>query len=258
MRIILLPLNSDNYGYLLLDETAQECAVVDVSGQPEKVLDAIKEYATGYSFTTIFTTHKHWDHAGGNDQIKREVPNLTIYGGEREGVEGCTHPVKDGDVLTFGSGAKFTCLLTPGHTMGHICYFMEHEGQRAVFSGDCLFVGGAGKFFEGTGADMYTSLYEKLMQLPLDTLVYCGHEYTLSNYRFAVALEPSNERLAAENAAAIELRAAGKPTIPSSIEKEMATNPFMRVKELASSFPEVASDPREVLTAIREAKNNFK
>ena len=259
MRVELIPLNSDNYGYLLVDEEAGECAIVDVSNQPDAVLEAVKCKGGGAKLTAVLTTHKHWDHAGGNETISAAVPGITIFGGSAEGVEACNKTVTDGEQFMFGKNLKVTCLLTPGHTMGHISYYVEHGSQRVVFTGDALFVGGAGKFFEGTGADMYTSLFEKLGQLPDDTLVYCGHEYTLSNYRFALSIDPDNVRLQEENARSEALRAEGRPTVPSSIAQERATNPFMRIKEPAimSRFPSV-TDPADLLTAVRVAKDAFR
>lgn len=257
MLVIPVALNQDNYGYVLVDHGSGECALVDVSGQPMRMLEAVDKI-DGVRLTTIFTTHKHADHAGGNNVVKQGYPGLIIYGGLLDNVEGCTNFVADGEVLSFGSGIAVRCLHTPGHTRGHISYYMTHGDQKVVFTGDTLFVGGAGKFFEGTGADMYPSLYEKLANLPGETLVYCGHEYTLSNYRFALSVEPKNARLIEENRIASELRAAGKFTIPSSIEKELATNPFLRIFEpsVRARFPGV-EDPFELLTAVREAKNKF-
>lgn len=145
--------------------------------------------------------------------------------------------------------------------MGHISYYVEHNDQRVVFTGDCLFMGGAGRFFEGTGEDMYPSLYEKLAKLPADTLIYCGHEYTLSNYKFALSIDSANQDLVAIYEKCVKLRDEGKPTIPSSIDLELKTNPFLRVYDPAVrkslGFSE-DSNPIAVLTAVREAKNNFK
>mmetsp|Transcript_28619 Transcript_28619/g.48045 ORF Transcript_28619/g.48045 Transcript_28619/m.48045 type:complete len:260 (-) Transcript_28619:438-1217(-) len=259
MQIVTIPLNSDNYGYIIVDDKSKECAVVDVSGQPQVILEEVAKL-DGIKFTTIFSTHKHWDHAGGNAIVREAVPEITVYGGKLEGVEACTNFVEDGQELIFGDRIRVRCLLTPGHTTGHISFYMEDDStdQRAVFTGDCLFVGGVGKFFEGTGADMYPSLYEKLGKLPPDTLIYCGHEYTLSNYKFAVSIDPTNKRLLDEVARAQQLRSEGKFTIPSTIEQELATNPFLRIYEpsIRKNFPGV-EDPFELLTAVREAKNKF-
>jgi hydroxyacylglutathione hydrolase len=257
MEVHPVALNSDNYGYILVNSVTDECAFVDVSGQPEVMMREWHNFP-GKRLTTIFTTHKHSDHAGGNKVVAQAFPGITIYGGTIDNVEACTNFVNDGDELRFGPNFRVSCIHTPGHTRGHISYYFTDGTSNVVFTGDTLFVGGAGKFFEGTGADMYPSLYEKLAKLPLDTLVYCGHEYTLSNYRFALSIEPENERLQEENRIAVALRAEGKFTIPSTIEKELATNPFLRIHEasIRSRFPGV-EDPFELLTCVREAKNRF-
>lgn len=178
-------------------------------------------------------------------------------GSEVDNVEGCTNFVSDGDCI-FLEDIKITCILTPGHTMGHICYFAVHEGKSAVFTGDTLFIGGVGKFFEGTAHDMHDSL-NKLVSLPPDTEVYCGHEYTLSNYRFALSVESSNRDLVEANERMSALRKQSKPTVPSTIGHELRTNPFLRVTipEISSHFSG-CSGPIELLAAVREAKNRFK
>jgi hydroxyacylglutathione hydrolase len=257
MQVHPVALNADNYGYIVVNDVTNECALVDVSGQPEQMLNEVRKFP-GKRLTAIFTTHKHSDHAGGNSAVAKEYPGIIIYGGVVDNVEACTHFVKDGDELQFGQNIHVKCIHTPGHTMGHISFYFTDGVNRVVFTGDTLFVGGAGKFFEGTGADMYPSLYEKLAQLPPDTLVYCGHEYTLSNYRFALSMEPDNERLVEENRKATALRAEGKFTIPSTIEKELATNPFLRIHEpsIRNKFPGI-EDPFALLTAVRDAKNRF-
>lgn len=258
MKVIIIPLNEDNYGYLLIDESTNEGAVIDVSNQPETVFAKIQ--SEGVIIKKILSTHKHWDHSGGNDKMKELLPGVEIYGSATDNCEGCTNFISDGDVF-YVSGIKVTCLHTPGHTMGHISFYVEHNDQRAVFTGDCLFLGGAGRFFEGTANDMYPSLYEKLGRLPSDTLVYCGHEYTLSNYKFALSIDGENSDLISQNDNAKKLREEGKPTIPSTIGLELKTNPFLRVdneKIRANLGFGSDSDAVAVLAAVREAKNNFK
>lgn len=263
MRIVIVPLNSDNYGYLIFDDITNEVSVVDVSDQPFKILEAIDlekvKYQRDYCLRNILTTHKHTDHAGGNERMKELFPNINIYGSRIDNIEACTNFITDSDEFMIGSDIKVKCLLTPGHTMGHISYYITHNDENAVFTGDCLFVGGAGKFFEGTGSDMFISLFEKLAKLPLDTLVYCGHEYTLSNYRFALSIDNNNNHLIDANIIAKELRAEGKPTIPSTIKKELLTNPFLRASEevLKNHFSNCKTTI-DVLTAIRNAKNDFR
>jgi hydroxyacylglutathione hydrolase len=181
-----------------------------------------------------------------------------ILGSKKDEVEGCTKYVEDGEEIRFHD-ITIQCLLTPGHTMGHICYFCQDGEQLCVFSGDTLFNGGVGKFFEGTAEDMHGSL-QKLIRLPGNTLVYCGHEYTLSNYRFALSVDPENADLIAANNEARVLREEGKFTVPSTIQKELATNPFLRVltPSIRAHFPALPQDdPIALLGAVREAKNKF-
>lgn len=257
MRVVIIPLNDDNYGYLLIDETTNVAAIIDVSGQPEEVLKVVQR--EGVRVTKVLTTHKHWDHAGGNLKMKVMLPDIEIIGSNVDDVEGCTTFVQDGSVLTV-SNISIRCILTSGQTMGHISYYAEHGNQKVVFTGDCLFVGGVGKFFEGTAADMHLSLFEKLGKLPHETLVYCGHEYTLSNYRFALSVDSRNEHLVSANKCAVAARAAGKPTIPSTIGAELQTNPFLRVYEdsLIEACGGGSSDPIHVLHNVRQMKNAFK
>lgn len=257
MRVVIIPLNDDNYGYLLIDESSNECAIIDVSGQPEEILKCVEK--EGVRVLKVLTTHKHWDHAGGNNKIKTSIPNVEIVGSQVDDVEGCTNFVEDGQMISI-SGISVRCILTPGHTMGHMSYYAEHNDEKAVFTGDCLFVGGVGKFFEGTAADMYVSLYEKLGRLPPSTLIYCGHEYTLSNYRFALSVDSENTDLITANQIALTLRTEGKPTIPSTVSMEILTNPFLRAnsESLQKSCGHGSLDPIQILHNIREGKNNFK
>jgi hydroxyacylglutathione hydrolase len=260
MKVVIIgPLNEDNYGYLMIDEATNEGIIVDVSNQPQSVFDAVvRENVT---VKMVLTTHKHWDHAGGNDVIKTLIPGIEIVGSAQDTVEGCTKVVNDGDELFVG-GIKVKCILTPGHTMGHVSYYAEQNDQHVCFTGDCLFIGGAGRFFEGSAADMYPTLYQKLGNLPRDTLIYCGHEYTVSNYRFALSVDGANTDLIAANERAKTLRDSGLPTIPTTLETEFRTNPFMRVHEAAIQMNMCGectnADPIAVLAAVREAKNNFK
>lgn len=257
MKVVPVPVLSDNYAYLLINESSKTAWAVDPA-QADKVLAAAKEHCV--QVTTVLTTHKHADHAGGNTTMaKRLGSGAEIIGGEVDDVQACTRTVKDGETLTF-EDIQIQCLHTPGHTRGHICYYVTAANQQGcVFTGDCLFIGGAGRFFEGTGAEMHVSLYEKLSALPEDTLVYCGHEYTASNYRFAQSLEPHNAALAAASQAADATLQSGGHTVPSSIKQEKETNPFMRAHlasiKAAVGLPESAST-QEALQRVRDTKDN--
>mmetsp|Transcript_7590 Transcript_7590/g.10110 ORF Transcript_7590/g.10110 Transcript_7590/m.10110 type:complete len:254 (+) Transcript_7590:158-919(+) len=253
MKIIPVPVLSDNYAYLLVDQGSQTAAAVDPA-EPDTVIRAAQ--AEGVQIVQILTTHKHWDHSGGNSGMASQIPGIEVVGGSNEGVDACTKTVQDNEEFTFGD-INIRCMHTPGHTMGHICYYVTEGEDKAVFTGDTLFIGGAGKFFEGTAEDMYPSLYQKLGALPTDTKVYCGHEYTLSNYRFALHIDPDNAELQSQNAWARQQVNNGLPTVPSTIANELATNPFMRATDPSLQEKTGKSDPIQCLAAIRQMKNRF-
>ncbi|CAM9404188.1 unnamed protein product [Scytosiphon promiscuus] len=255
MKVTCVPVLDDNFAYLLTDE-AGVTATIDPA-EADKVLKAADE--AGVTITKVLTTHKHLDHAGGNNAIARKIPGLEIIGGEVDRVQGATSTVKDGDTISVGA-ISVKCLHTPGHTMGHTCFYATEGNQKAVFTGDTLFVGGAGKFFEGTPEEMQHSLGDKLGKLPPETLVYCGHEYTSSNYRFAQSIDPDNEALKQEISRASERLRNGEHTVPSTIAKELATNPFMRAHEAsiqARTGLGEGSTTAAHLGKIRQMKNAF-
>ncbi|KAG8145454.1 hypothetical protein E2320_011984 [Naja naja] len=213
MKVEILPALTDNYMYLLVDEETKEAAIVDPV-QPQKVLDAAKKH--GVKLTTVLTTHHHWDHAGGNEKLVKMEPGLRVYGGDSR----------------VGS-LNVKCLSTPCHTSGHICYFVTKPNSSeppAVFTGDTLFVAGCGKFFEGTPEEMYRALIEVLGRLPPETKVYCGHEYTINNLKFARHVEPNNAAIQRKLSWAKAKYDGGEATIPSTIGEEFTYNPFMRVR----------------------------
>lgn len=178
-----------------------------------------------YPVATL-VTHHHHDHTGALADLKQHW-SMPVYGPALEQIDGVTHPVHDGDVITVSElDLTFQVMATPGHTLGHVCYY----GHDMIFTGDTLFGCGCGRLFEGTAQQMHDSL-QRLARLPATTRVYCAHEYTLPNIGFAMAVEEGNLRLAARREAAKALRRAGQPTLPSSIGEELATNPFLRCHE---------------------------
>ncbi|KAI9310559.1 putative hydroxyacylglutathione hydrolase [Dichotomocladium elegans] len=243
----------DNYAYLLLDQKSHQAAAVDPV-EPDKVLAALKEYPE-YKLTAILTTHHHWDHAGGNKKLLEQVPGIACYGGS-DNVEGATHIVKDQDPISLGD-LKVVPITTPCHTMDHICYYVSDADQHAVFTGDCVFSSGCGRFFEGTAKDMWKAL-QRIAALPDDTQMYFGHEYTLSNLRFAEHVEPDNKAIQEKKQWAQRVSC----TTPSTIRSEKLTNPFFRVAEPAVQTRVLGESKTEsaekVLGIVRKMKDNFK
>jgi hydroxyacylglutathione hydrolase len=253
LEIVPLPAFKDNYIWTL--RAGRYAAVVD-PGEAGPV----KEYLAreGLGLVAILATHHHPDHVGGIEELvaMKKVP---VFGPKGEPIPALTHPVGQGDKVEIAAiAADFSVLDIPGHTRAHVAYY----GLESLFCGDTLFACGCGRVFEGTAEQMLASL-SKLAALPDATKVYCGHEYTLANIKFARAVDPGNHELVAREERAQKLRAAGKPTLPSTLGEERATNPFLRcaepvVIESANKYLGArAADPARVFAAIRDWKNRF-
>ncbi len=218
MKVQILPALSDNYMYLIIDDMTNEAGIVDPV-EPEKVLEVVK--AANLNLTTVLTTHHHWDHAGGNKKLLQLKPGLKVLGGD-DRIDEVTQKVGHGDSFKLGN-LNVECLATPCHTSGHICYYVRDAdgNSKAVFTGDTLFLGGCGRFFEGDGLQMNEALNVKLANLPDETKVYCGHEYSIQNLSFGQHCEPDNEVIKSKLAWCKELRAKdpAEPTVPSTIGK---------------------------------------
>lgn len=257
MTVHILPALRDNYMHLVEDKSTGEAAIVDPVN-PDEVVSAIGK--SGVKLTTILTTHHHWDHAGGNEQLLLMYPelNLKVCGGD-DRVHSLNCKVTHNQEFKLGA-LSVRCLETPCHTSGHICYYITSQDQssKAVFTGDTLFVAGCGKFFEGTAEQMYHALHEVLASLPPDTHVFCGHEYTLSNLKFAQQVEPENTAITDMIKWTQERRDKDLPSFPSTISQEMTFNPFMRVKEPTVQSYTGKSDVIGVMAELREKKNSFK
>lgn len=260
MRVVAVPQLSDNYAYLVVDEESAVAGVVDVA-EAGPILDAASR--EGVTLRAILSTHHHFDHVGGNDELIASLPQGSVevfgYEGDRQRIPGLTRGLADGEEFTLG-GLRGRAIFIPAHTRGHLAYHFPAEA--VVFTGDTLFAGGCGRLFEGDAAQMMASL-AKLAALPDDTLVYCGHEYTARNLEFAALLEPSNRALAARRGEVGRLRGAGQPSVPTTIAIEKATNPFLRADqpELVASVRErvsaAAADPVSVFAATRRLKDEF-
>jgi len=252
-EIHLVPCLKDNYAYILHEPRTKAVAVVDPS-EAAPVLDALR--ARGLSLTHILNTHHHFDHTGGNLELK-ERTGARIIGprADAERIPGIDIQVGNGDLVAIGT-AIARVFDIPAHTRGHIAFWFEEA--KAVFTGDTMFAMGCGRLFEGTPAQMWASL-STLARLPADTRVYCGHEYTQSNGRFALTLEPGNADLVARMKQVDELRNQGLPTIPSTIGLELKTNPFLRPDspELREALSMEAANVIDVFAETRRRKDVF-
>ena len=243
----------DNYGYLVHDPATGDTASIDT---PDAAAVEAALARRGWKLTHILNTHHHADHAGGNLELKAKW-QCTIVGPRADAarIPGIDVQVGDGDDYAFGS-ISVRVHDVPGHTSGHVAYQFASEG--VAFVGDTLFALGCGRMFEGTAPQMWASL-EKLMAMPDDTVLYCAHEYTASNARFAIAVEPDNAALRARVAEVTALRAQGKPTVPSTLAQEKATNPFLRPMsaEIQRSVDRVGKPLHEVFGETRRRKDHF-
>ena len=249
IEIEIVPCLSDNYAYLV--KTGDVCAVVDPS-EPEPVRAALAR--RGWKLTHILNTHHHLDHTGGNLALKAETGAVVVGPGKDAGrIPGIDSGVEEGSDWELG-GHKVQVLEVPAHTRGAITFVIDGN----AFTGDTLFTMGCGRLFEGDAAMMWQSL-SKLMKLPDDTKIWCGHEYTQSNGRFALSIEPGNQALKARKDEVNALRAAGKPTVPATLGLEKQTNPFLRPDsaEIRKSLGTQQEDTVAVFGEIRERKNNF-
>jgi len=258
MAIIPVPQLSDNYAYLVVDDASNQCGVVDCA-EADKVIAEVNR--RGLKLVAVLPTHWHFDHVGGNEDLVRALPGLRVYGAreERGRIPAQTQPVDEGDTVEIGA-LKGRVIGIPAHTHGHIAYYFPQ--LEAVFTGDTLFIAGCGRVFEGKAQTMVESL-AKLSALPESTRVYCGHEYTEKNLKFALTLEPSNEALQAKYDWARQIRAEGKYTVPSTIGDEKRFNPFLRTdsSELCASLkkidPSLGEDRVAIFAKARELKDRF-
>lgn len=243
---------SDNFGVLVHDPATKATATIDAP-EAGPILAALEQ--RGWTLTDILVTHHHADHTQGIPELKARFPKARIVGAAKDAhrIEGLDVQVEEDDVVTMGS-LQAKVIETPGHTSGHIAYWFEEEDL--AFVGDTLFAMGCGRVFEGTMTQMWESLV-KLADLPGETQVYCGHEYTLSNAKFALTIDPDNAMLQRRVEEVSKLRDAGRATLPTTIAIELATNPFLRAEDpgIQAHLGMAGADPAAVFAEIRERKN---
>lgn len=255
LEILIVPCLSDNYAYLIHNAQTGDTALVDVpAGAPILAVLA----ARGWRLTDVLFTHHHWDHIDGLPDLLAGLPNPPrIWGAAADAhrLPPLTHALHDGDTVTICS-EPVQIFDVSGHTLGHIAFHFPET--QALFSGDSLMVMGCGRLFEGTPAQMWASL-QKLAPLPDETRLYSGHEYTASNIRFALALEPANPQLISLSQRVADLRAADTPTIPSTLAQERETNPFLRAPnaQMKAALGMDAAAAVDVFTEIRARKDKF-
>lgn len=257
-----LPALESNYIWAIVNNHTQQIAIVD-PGDSRVVLDWLIQQSPAFELTTILVTHHHHDHTDGLADLIRTFPTLTVYG--PDDVPGVTQAMHDGDTFKV-LGQPTTVFATPAHTLDHLCYLITPKDDSAkpiLLTGDTLFMAGCGRLFEGTAQQMLRNM-ERFAALPSESAVYAGHEYTLNNLAFALAVEPDNMAIQAAKARASAARAERQATLPSTIGQERLTNPFMRTHETSviqsirrhTDQPKLET-PVEVLAALRHWKDTF-
>ncbi|SFG33157.1 hydroxyacylglutathione hydrolase [Novosphingobium sp. CF614] len=251
LEVHQFPCLSDNYGYLLHDHQSQETVCIDTPDADEYLRQAGRK---GWQITQIWNTHWHQDHAGGNAAIKAVTGcKVTAPKAEAERIAAVDRTVRPGDVVTIGD-RKAVVIDVGGHTLGHIAYHLP--GACIAFIGDSLFALGCGRMFEGTPRQFWTSL-KHIKALPPETMLYCAHEYTESNARFALHADPDNLELAAYAEEIVRRRAKNLPTVPTKLERELKTNPFLRADDPALQARWGGGDAVATFAALRSAKDSF-
>ena len=253
LEIVTIPCLSDNYAFLAHDAASGETALVDA---PEAAPILAELAARGWRLSHVLLTHHHYDHVDGLAEILTQHPAKVVgASADAHRLPSLDVQVAEGDTFELG-GEPVQVLDVSGHTVGHVAYYLPQS--RAVFTADSLMALGCGRLFEGTAPQMWDSL-SKLAALPDDTLVCSGHEYTQANGRFAETIEPQNKELRKRTANIAQARAAGEPTVPSSLALEKATNPFLRAAEpsIQARLDMIGADPAAVFAEIRARKDRF-
>ncbi|CAI7633660.1 unnamed protein product [Penicillium palitans] len=253
MHIQSIPMwtgKGNNYAYLVTDESTKKSVIIDPANPPEVAPELKSQIASGkIDLTAIVNTHHHWDHAGGNNDILKQFKGLQVIGGKD--CASVTKTPAHGEEFKIGDRISVKALHTPCHTQDSVCYYMQDGDQRVVFTGDTLFIGGCGRFFEGNAKEMHKALNETLAALPDDTKVYPGHEYTKANVKFCIAVSQSEPIKKLQAFAEKNKETQGKFTIGD----EKLHNVFMRVNDPEIQKVTGKTDPVDVMAALREMKN---
>jgi hydroxyacylglutathione hydrolase len=253
IEIRQFPCLSDNYGFLIRDRATGEVATIDTP-DPAAIDDQLAR--AGWRLDMILNTHWHPDHAGGNLALKKKW-SCRVVGPHREAakIPGIDQAVGDGDIISLGA-SRAQVFETPGHTLGHIIYYVAEDG--VAFVGDTIFAIGCGRLFEGTPAQMWSSL-SKIAALPPETRLYCAHEYTQANARFALTVDGENGALRERSAEIDRLRAGGLPTVPTTVGAELATNPFLRARDpqIQAAIGLSGADTVDAFAEVRRRKDRF-
>ncbi|MEM7581639.1 MAG: hydroxyacylglutathione hydrolase [Mastigocoleus sp.] len=257
MQVIRLEALSDNYIFLLYEPNWKIAAVVDPA-LSEPVLSKLSEL--GADLIAIFNTHHHFDHVGGNQQLMEKFPHLKVYGGneDRGRIPGQQVFLKSDDRVKFAN-REASVFFVPGHTRAHIAYYFPPQVSSEpgeLFCGDTLFAGGCGRLFEGTPAQMVNSL-QQLRNLPDNTRIWCAHEYTLKNLNFAISVDQNNPDLQKRLEQVKSDRSQGKATVPSLLEIEKLTNPFLRWEKPALQSATNSTQATQTFARLRGMKDNF-
>ena len=256
MQVIPINLFEDNYCYAIYSHSSTSYALID----PADFQSTINFTTTHADLSTrslamVFFTHKHSDHARDSLIFSRTFPEIQIIAGEIEEIPGCNKPVKDNEVIEEEGATRVKCIHAPCHTRGHMLYYFSCGAHSVLFTGDTLFIGGCGKFFEGNAQEMWRN-FERIREIPGDCLVYCGHEYTVANLEWASRVEVDNQAMKRKLVWARERRGNGLVTVPSTIAEELEINIFIRAALMIQKIG--ASHEIEALGMLREWKNKGK
>lgn len=247
----IVPLFTDNYSYILQHTSTKKIASIDPA-EAQKVMRVVK--GEGFEVEKVLTTHKHWDHAGGNNDMKKLNPGIDILGSSTN-VDSVNCPLKHGDTFKICDGnTEVQVFHSPCHTDEHLLFYLPEED--VIFVGDTFFVGGCGRFFEGNASQMWNNV-QMMRKLPPSTKIFCGHEYTLKNLAFARSVDPDNEALKKKSKWAQSQRSKSLPTIPSTLEEEFAYNPFFRADQDTLQKACNTTEAVETMRVLREKKDHF-